>query len=80
MVEDQVVIETKNLSKHFKEVKAVNKLNMKVRKGEIFGFLGPNGAGKTTTIKMIMGLMHPTGGEIRIMTVTKDGVSEKVVE
>ncbi|UCE75385.1 MAG: ABC transporter ATP-binding protein [Methanomassiliicoccales archaeon] len=64
--ETEVVIETKNLSKRFKEVLAVDKLNMKVRKGEIFGFLGPNGAGKTTTIKMIMGLTHPTEGEVLI--------------
>jgi ABC-2 type transport system ATP-binding protein len=60
------VIKTVNLSKHFKEVKAVSNLNMSVRQGEIFGFLGPNGAGKTTTIKMIMGLIHPTGGEVLI--------------
>jgi ABC-2 type transport system ATP-binding protein len=60
------VIKTVNLSKHFKEVKAVSNLNMTVHKGEIFGFLGPNGAGKTTTIKMIMGLIHPTEGEILI--------------
>jgi ABC-2 type transport system ATP-binding protein len=60
------VIETKNLSKRFKEVQAVDDLNMTVREGEIFGFLGPNGAGKTTTIKMIMGLTHPTGGEVFI--------------
>jgi ABC-2 type transport system ATP-binding protein len=58
-----IIIETKNLSKKFKEVQAVSNLNMKVKKGEIFGFLGPNGAGKTTTIKMIMGLTHPTSGE-----------------
>lgn len=59
-------IETKDLSKRFKEVQAVDNLNMTIRKGEIFGFLGPNGAGKTTTIKMIMGLTHPTGGEVLI--------------
>lgn len=60
---NQKVIETKNLSKRFKDVQAVSKLNMTIRKGEIFGFLGPNGAGKTTTIKMIMGLTKPTSGE-----------------
>ncbi len=60
----ETIIETRNLSKKFKDVQAVDKLNMKVRKGEIYGFLGPNGAGKTTTIKMLMGLVHPTGGEI----------------
>jgi ABC-type multidrug transport system ATPase subunit len=60
------VIKTVNLSKNFKEVKAVSNLNMTVREGEIFGFLGPNGAGKTTTIKMIMGLIHPTEGDVLI--------------
>jgi ABC-2 type transport system ATP-binding protein len=63
---NSIVIETKNLSKRFKEVQAVDTLNMKVRKGEIFGFLGPNGAGKTTTIKMMMALTHPTAGEVFI--------------
>ncbi len=58
------MIETSNLSKRFKDVRAVNKLSMKVRKGEIYGFLGPNGAGKSTTIKMIMGLTHPTEGDV----------------
>lgn len=61
-----IVIETRDLSKRFKEVQAVDSLNMKVHKGEIFGFLGPNGAGKTTTIKMVMGLMHPTAGDVFI--------------
>ncbi len=63
---DSGVISTVNLTKHFKDVKAVTNLNMSVHEGEIFGFLGPNGAGKTTTIKMIMGLIHPTSGEVFI--------------
>ena len=54
------------LSKQFKEVLAVNDLTFKVKTGEVFGFLGPNGAGKSTTIKSILGLIHPTKGEIRI--------------
>jgi len=60
------VIETVDLTKRFKEVLAVDSLNMKVQKGEIFGFLGPNGAGKSTTIKMVMGLFHPTSGSAYI--------------
>jgi ABC-2 type transport system ATP-binding protein len=63
---DGIVIETKDLSKRYKEVQAVDGLNLKVRKGEIYGLLGPNGAGKTTTIKMIMSLTHPTGGEVQV--------------
>lgn len=62
MSDSSVVIETRNLTKRFKDVLAVDSLSMKVRKGEIYGFLGPNGAGKSSTIKMIMGLFHPTSG------------------
>ncbi len=57
------VIETRDLSKRFGDVLAVDHLSLSVRKGEIFGFLGPNGAGKTTTIKMLVGLTRPSGGE-----------------
>lgn len=60
------VIETERLTKKFGDVLAVDSLNMHVRKGEIYGFLGPNGAGKTTTIKMMLGLMYPTEGEVYI--------------
>ncbi|MDH3364700.1 MAG: ABC transporter ATP-binding protein [Thermoplasmata archaeon] len=63
MQDSPIVIETRDLTKRFKDVLAVDSLSMKVRKGEIYGFLGPNGAGKSTTIKMIMGLFHPTSGE-----------------
>ncbi|MCJ7490533.1 MAG: ATP-binding cassette domain-containing protein, partial [Thermoplasmata archaeon] len=63
MQDSPTVIETRNITKRFKDVLAVDSLSMKVRKGEIYGFLGPNGAGKSTTIKMIMGLFHPTSGE-----------------
>lgn len=71
------VIETRNLSKKYKDVQAVDGLNMKVRKGEIFGFLGPNGAGKTTTIKMIMALIYPSAGEVLIngKKISDDSVS-----
>src|SRR5512136_2715293 len=62
MPESSVVIETRDLTKKFKDVLAVDSLSMRVRKGEIYGFLGPNGAGKSTTIKMIMGLFQPTSG------------------
>lgn len=62
MSDSTVVVETKNLTKRFRDVQAVDDLSMKVRKGEIYGFLGPNGAGKSTTIKMIMGLVRPSSG------------------
>jgi len=66
MHDSSVVIETRALTKRFKDVLAVDSLSMKVRKGEIYGFLGPNGAGKSTTIKMIMGLFRPTSGKVFI--------------
>ena len=67
-------IETKDLTKKFKEKTAVNKINLQIKQGELFGLLGVNGAGKTTTIKMLSGLILPTSGEIKIenMDMKKD--------
>ncbi|MEH6941028.1 ABC transporter ATP-binding protein [Bacillus sp. JJ722] len=62
----EYIIQTKNLTKRFGHEDAVVGLDMKIRKGEIYGFLGPNGAGKTTTIRMLLGLMKPTSGSIHI--------------
>ena len=58
------MLELSNLGKMFGNFTAVNKINLKVGKGQLFGFLGPNGAGKTTTIKMIAGLLFPSFGNI----------------
>jgi len=60
------MIEVKNLSKKYGDFLALDNLTFKVNKGEIFGFLGPNGAGKTTTIKVLVGLLKPTSGELKI--------------
>lgn len=60
---DLNAIETKALSKSFKERKAVDSLSVSVEEGTVFGLLGQNGAGKTTTIKMLCGLLTPTGGD-----------------
>ncbi|MCL5029685.1 MAG: ABC transporter ATP-binding protein [Bacteroidetes bacterium] len=65
-MEQKKIIEVRNLSKHFKEVKAVNNLNVNVYSGDVFGFLGPNGAGKSTTIRMLLSLISPDNGEIKI--------------
>ncbi len=66
------VIETIKLTKTFKDfwgrpkVKAVDNLDLTIEKGEVYGLLGPNGSGKSTTIKMILGLLFPTSGSIRV--------------
>ena len=69
-------IELKNLKKYFGEVKAVDGIDLKIEKGEIFGFLGPNGAGKTTTIRCIMDFIRPSGG--RILVQDNDSVRDAV--
>jgi ABC-2 type transport system ATP-binding protein len=58
------MIELRNLTKRYGDTLAVDDVTLSVSAGEIFGFLGPNGAGKTTTIRMMMGLLQPTSGEI----------------
>ncbi len=63
----EYVIETRNLTKTYKNKKAVDNVNIHVREGDIYGFLGQNGAGKTTTIKMILGLIKPTQGEVSLL-------------
>lgn len=60
------VVETKNLTKRYREKLAVNSLSLTLQEGEVFGFLGPNGAGKTTTILMLLGLTEPTSGEVSV--------------
>ncbi len=66
----QVAIGAKNLTKQFGDFTAVNDVNLEVRYGEIYGLLGANGAGKTTTIKMLCGLLDPTGGTIQLAGAT----------
>jgi len=61
-----IVLETRDLTKHFGQFTAVNKLTLQVMEGEVFGFLGPNGAGKTTSINMICGLLQPTSGQVLV--------------
>lgn len=65
-MEDDTVLYTDNLTKRFGDITAVERLCLDVHRGDIFGFLGPNGAGKSTAIRMILGLVKPTKGEIRL--------------
>jgi ABC-type multidrug transport system ATPase subunit len=62
-----VVLRMHDLSKQYGQRLAVDNLNLEVHRGEIFGFLGPNGAGKTTTIRMALGLIAPTSGNVEIL-------------
>jgi ABC-2 type transport system ATP-binding protein len=58
------MIEAIDLTKEYDDLMAVDGLNIRIKRGEVFGFLGPNGAGKTTSIKMMVGLLRPTSGKI----------------
>ena len=64
---ETLAIETSALRKQFGSKVAVRGLSLQVRRGEIFGFLGPNGAGKSTSVKMLLGLVKPTGGHAQIL-------------
>ncbi len=72
-MQPESVIEIRNLTKVYrdfwgrKKVQALNALSLDVHRGEVFGLLGPNGSGKTTTLKLLLGLLFPTDGEIRIL-------------
>ncbi len=69
---NQVAIQGMNLTKDFKDFRAVDNVELKIKYGEIYGLLGANGAGKTTTIKMLCGLMEPNTGTISLAGQTRD--------
>jgi ABC-2 type transport system ATP-binding protein len=79
----ETVIQTDKLTKTFKDfwgrpkLTAVNELSLEVHKGEIFGFIGPNGSGKTTTMKMLLGLLFPTGGTAQVLGKSPTDVAVK---
>jgi ABC-type multidrug transport system ATPase subunit len=60
------ILKVENISKHFGNLKAVDELSFEVAAGEVFGFLGQNGSGKSTTIRMLLSLIHPSGGTIEL--------------
>jgi len=62
----ETIIQTHQLCKSYKGAETISNVNMNIKKGEIYGFLGPNGAGKTTVMKMILNLVKPTSGAIKI--------------
>ncbi len=61
------VIEIKNLSKYYGKHQALNKVDLKVVEGEIYGFIGPNGAGKSTTLRIILGMLRKNGGQVKLL-------------
>ncbi|MDO5581676.1 MAG: ABC transporter ATP-binding protein [Planctomycetia bacterium] len=78
----EVIVETKNLTKIYRDfwgrqkVRALKALDLDIRRGEIFGLLGPNGSGKTTTIKLLLGLLFPTSGEVNIFGLPASNVAK----
>lgn len=67
MTETEMVVETRQLTKRYGRFTALDNLDLRIKKGEIYGLLGPNGSGKTTTIKILCGLMKATGGEALVL-------------
>lgn len=78
----EIVLETKSLTKKFKNLTAVDNLDLVVYRGDVFGFLGPNGSGKSTTIRMLTSLIYPDKGEIYLfnhkLTPTSKSILRKV--
>ncbi|MGB7875995.1 MAG: ABC transporter ATP-binding protein [Anaerolineales bacterium] len=77
-METQPAIIANSLTKRFGDFTAVDAVNFEVHRGEIFGFLGPNGSGKTTSIRMMLGLMKPTSGEVDVLGMKVDGDTAKI--
>lgn len=75
---NNIVLETRGLTRQFGKLTAVKNLTLQVQEGEVFGFLGPNGAGKTTSINMICGLLAPTSGSVVIRGTTLDSRSRAI--
>ena len=75
--DDVPALELEGLTKYFGDFVAVEDLNFVVRQGDVYGFLGPNGSGKSTTIRMILGLVRPTSGEVRIFGQPATGPQER---
>jgi ABC-2 type transport system ATP-binding protein len=63
----ETVVETRELHKHFGAIRAVDGIDLSVKSGEIYGLLGPNGSGKTTLIRLLIGLLEPTSGSVKLL-------------
>lgn len=73
-----LAIQATQISRHFGDLKAIDKLDLNIDKNRIYGFLGPNGCGKTTAIRMLTGLLKPTSGEIQVLGLTLPQDAEKL--
>lgn len=73
-----MTIDIRGLNKRFGDLWAVRNLDLRIHKGEVFGFLGPNGAGKTTTILMILGMLNPSSGTIRVFGQEVNGIHKAI--
>lgn len=71
------VVEINNLCKTYKDTKAVSHVNMTIKKGDVYGFIGRNGAGKSTTLKMIVGLIFPTSGQIKLFGESRNKFTDR---
>jgi ABC-2 type transport system ATP-binding protein len=74
----EVVIELKNISKSYGDVKAVNDISLLVKKGEVLGIIGANGAGKSTTLEIMMGLCQPDAGTVTVLGMDMKSASEEI--
>lgn len=74
---NEYVLEVNDLCKKYKETMAVNHVNMKIKKGDIYGFIGRNGSGKSTTLKLISGHIFPTSGEIKLFGEERNNFTNK---
>lgn len=78
MTSDAFVIELKGLTRRFGKSTAVDAVNLTIPRGITLGLLGPNGAGKSTTLKMLMGMLRPTSGTVRVFGMEMPGMAQKV--
>ena len=76
---DSVPVVTSGLTKRFRRQIAVDRIDLEVPGGAVYGFLGPNGSGKTTTIRMLLGLISPTAGEISLLGSTMPAGARRVL-
>jgi ABC-2 type transport system ATP-binding protein len=79
-MDPEPIIEISDLTKTFEDITAVNKLNLTIRRGEMFGLVGPDGAGKTTIFRMLCGIIAPTNGIIKILDLDLAKDLRKVVK